>query len=243
MLPVIHLGPLAIQTPGLIILFGLWIGMWIIEHQAERYQANGGVLSNLVFIGLITGVVGARLAFVVHYSFAFITNPASLFSLNLSLFDPAWGLLVGFIAACLYGWRKRIPVLPSLDALTGGLAAFMIFYYLAQLASGDGYGSPTSLPWAIDLRGTYRHPVQIYEMIAAYGIYWLVWPNPTRFRTSGQRFVAFIALSASARLFLEAFHGDSVLWGNFRSAQVIAWLVLAASLWAARQLKKAETVE
>jgi len=48
---------------------------------------------------------------------------------------------------------------------------------------------------------------------------------------NGQRFLTFLTLSAGARLFLEAYRGDSVLWGGFRSAQVIAWLILAICLW------------
>jgi prolipoprotein diacylglyceryltransferase len=43
-------------------------------------------------------------------------------------------------------------------------------------------------------------------------------------------FLAFIALTAGSRLFLEAFRGDSVvIIGGLRSAQIAAWLVLAAA--------------
>jgi prolipoprotein diacylglyceryltransferase len=48
---------------------------------------------------------------------------------------------------------------------------------------------------------------------------------------AGYRFLYFVALIAGARLFLEAFRGDSVLIGpGIRSVQVAAWAVLAAGL-------------
>ena len=75
-------------------------------------------------------------------------------------------------------------------------------------------------------------------MLAAAGILWIVWPRSTWFNVPGQRFVAFIALTAGATLFLDAFRVESVLWGGFRSTQVIAWLVLAISLWIAGKFKK-----
>jgi len=42
----------------------------------------------------------------------------------------------------------------------------------------------------------------------------------------------FLGLSAAARIFLEAFRGDSLfMLGGLRQAQIIAWLVLALCLW------------
>jgi prolipoprotein diacylglyceryltransferase len=53
-----------------------------------------------------------------------------------------------------------------------------------------------------------------------------------RSRQPGVTFLAFLALSAVLRLFLEAYRGDSLLLVNgIRSAQVLAWLVLTTSLW------------
>jgi prolipoprotein diacylglyceryltransferase len=49
---------------------------------------------------------------------------------------------------------------------------------------------------------------------------------------AGLRWWLFLALSAAGRLFVEGFRGDSILmWDVYRQAQVLAWLVLAASLW------------
>jgi prolipoprotein diacylglyceryltransferase len=53
----------------------------------------------------------------------------------------------------------------------------------------------------------------------------------------GFAFVAFIGLSAAARLVLEAFRGDSVTWlGGVRAAQVISLAILLAALALLRRL-------
>ena len=239
MLPILNIGPLAIQTPGLIILFGTWLGFFLAERQAGRYQVNSSMLYSLAFSGLVAGVIGARVAFVAHYFSAFTANPASLFSLNINMFEPIWGFVIGLITSGLYGWLKQMPLRRTLDAMASTLAVIAISVHLAQFASGDAYGTATNLPWAVELWGVRRHPVQIYETLAAIIILWLVWPRPGWFRNPGHRFLAFIAMSAGARVFLEAFRGDSTFWEGIRNAQVIAWLILAASLWA---IRKVETV-
>ncbi|HNB54600.1 MAG TPA: prolipoprotein diacylglyceryl transferase, partial [Anaerolineales bacterium] len=81
-----------------------------------------------------------------------------------------------------------------------------------------------------------RHPVQLYEAVAALGILFALWPGggwlARKLAFPGHSFLLFLALSAGARLFLEAFRGDSVTLPNgWRVAQILAWLVLAASLW------------
>ncbi len=239
MFPVVHVGPLAVQAPGLLLLAGLWLGISLAEKNAGRYALQGNLVDNLVLVSLLAGLVGARLGYVARFPNAFLPNLASLFSLNPGLLDPSGGLLAGALAALVYGSRKRLPFWSTLDALTPGLALFSVFLGLAHLASGDAFGAPTHLPWGIYLWGEVRQPSQVYEILAAGIILWVVWPQgrlsnpPAQIAlTSGRAFLTFLALSAAARIFLEAFRGDSVLvFDRLRLAQLIAWGVLAVALW------------
>ena len=231
MFPIINIGPLAVQAPGLILLAGLWLGLSLAEKRAPRHQTNPGHLYNLVFTALIAGVIGARLAFVAVYPQAFAGNLMSLVSLNPGLLDPTAGLAVGVIAAGIYIQRKNLSLWPTLDALTLALAVMGTAVGLAHLASGDAFGAPADLPWAIELWGAARHPSQVYETILALVILGLVWTDEID-RPTGVFFLRFTAFTAGARLFLEVFRGDSVLvFGSLRVAQLAAWAALAVSLW------------
>jgi prolipoprotein diacylglyceryltransferase len=242
MLPVLNVGPLAIQFPGLVLIAGLWLGLSLAERYASRRGVQASALYNLVFVALIAGVIGARLAYVARYPEAFRGNPLSLVSLNPGLLDIWGGLAVGVIAALVYGQRKGLALWTTLDALTPALAALAIALHLSHLASGAAFGAPTDLPWGIELWGARRHPAQIYATLGASLILAYLWPSRKRAWVPGVYFLTFLALSAAARLFLEAFRGDSALLPNgFRAAQVIAWLALAASLWAIQRLGRVET--
>ena len=78
MFPILQIGPLAIQVPGLVIIVGLWFGLTLSERRAKKRGQNPNVLYNLVFIAIISGVIGARLAYVLSYPDAFAENPSSL---------------------------------------------------------------------------------------------------------------------------------------------------------------------
>ncbi len=246
MLPILQLGPLAIQTPGLILLLGLWLGLTLVERFAPRHGLPAERLYNLALTGLVAGLLGARLAYALRYFSAFAANPLSLFSLNPGLLDVPGGIGLGLIAAWVYGQRKGLPLWPTLDALTPGLALFAAAVGLSHLASGAAYGAPTGLPWGVELWGARRHPTQIYEIVLAALILWAVWPGrglrlaARRSARPGARFLAFAACSAAARLLLEAFRGDSLLLaGGVRAAQAAAWVILALSLWGLSRLHSA----
>jgi phosphatidylglycerol:prolipoprotein diacylglycerol transferase len=109
-------------------------------------------------------------------------------------------------------------------------ATLAIGLSLSHLAAGTAFGSPTDLPWGIDLWNATRHPTQVYDLIAALLIFAFVWFRRTD-STPGTEFLLFTALTAGAHLFLEAFRGDSTLiLGGVRLGQVVAWLVLALAL-------------
>ena len=238
MMPFLNIGGLALPLAPVTLLVGVWLGLTMVERFAHLYQVDGDKLYNLVFYGMIGGLVGARLWFALSHPQAFIDTPLNLFSTNPGLFDLGAGFLLALLTALVLGQRWKMPLLASLDGLTGGLAVFMLAIPLAQFASGQAFGAPSDLPWALELWGAARHPVQLYQAAAAALILWLCWP--TRQKSNGLPgilFFRFVGYSAGTRLFLEAFHGDStVIFGSIRAEQVIAWLVLAVALSAILRL-------
>jgi phosphatidylglycerol:prolipoprotein diacylglycerol transferase len=243
MFPIIQIGPLSLPAPGLILLAGIWIGLTVAERLAPKYQANPNHLNNLVFILLISGLVGARLSYIAQHLNAFIQSPISVVSLNPGLLDPLGGAAVALIVGIIYVDRKGIPVWSTLDALTPFLSVMWIALGLSNLASGRAFGIETQLPWGIDLWGAVRHPTQVYQMMAGIVILTAIWPRKNKYSTfsnvSGKTFWIFLTLSASAWMLIETFRGDSILLpGGIRMAQVVAWGVLAISLWGLGRVRK-----
>lgn len=230
MLPFLRIGPFLLQTPGLALLGGIWIGSWLAEKEAVGAKLNPASIYNLVFVGLIAGILGARLAYAARFMDIYLSNPLSLLALNTSTLSSTEGAAIGLIAAVIYGQRKGLPLRPTLDVLAPGLAAFLVFVGLAHFLSGDAFGAPARLPWSIYVWDEYRHPSQVYEILAALGIFVASKVISLNRAGSGLNFLLVVALSALARIFLEAFRGDSVIWtGGFRAAQVVGVILLAIS--------------
>jgi phosphatidylglycerol:prolipoprotein diacylglycerol transferase len=231
MLPIVQIGPAAVQLPGLLLLAGIWLGSLMAERQARRLGLQDETVERLIFVALLAGIVGARLGYALRFLEVYLRDPLALLALSPVTLAPEVGVAVGGMAALVYGQRKGLTFWPTLDALTPGVAALAIGLALARLASGDAFGAPTEMPWAVELWGARRHPSQAYELLGAVLILLLILRLRSGSSFPGLAFGLFTALTAGTRLFLEAFRGDSVLWfGGLRSAQVVSLGILLAAL-------------
>ena len=235
MFPILNVGPLAIQAAGLILLLSFFIGTYLTSMLAHGLKTNADVIENSLLVGLIVGLVGARIGFMLIYPAVLIDNPLNLVSLTPSMLDTSFGVLVGTITAIILAQKKQLPLWPSLDTLTPFILFIFSGIHLANYASGSAFGSPTQLPWGIELWNEVRHPVQLYTLLlAALLLVWLI--NQTRFfkRTgfmrSGVLFNITLAGLSAITLFTQAFRADRVLLGPIDFYQVVALLVLIGSL-------------
>jgi len=237
MLPIIQVGPIALPVPLLVLLASFWIGMRLIDNSALRAGFSRSTISDLVFIGLVSGLVGARIAYGLRFLDIFLQDPLSLLAPRAVMLDASGGILTGAIASAAYIQKKSLSFWPVLDVLAPGLAFFMLGLGLSHLASGQEIGVPTSLPWGIFSFGEKRHPVQVYELLMTGVIFAF---TLQRFQTKsipGVRFLTFVACSAAGRILLEEVQaGGQLVFGSLRSVQLVAWLVLATSLWLSGRL-------
>jgi phosphatidylglycerol---prolipoprotein diacylglyceryl transferase len=226
--PVLNIGPAAVRTSSLLLMLGLYLGLTLAERFARRNGQNPDVLTNLVLLAGLTGLITARLAYAAEHLALFQKNLSGLISFDPSLLD-LWGGLAGTgIAALIYGQRKQLKFWPSLDRLTPFLAVMAVFIGLAHIASGQAFGSPTALPWGIELWGAKRHPSQIYETIGAIAILLSLWKQYGSAAGNGMLFLKFAGLTSGMLVFLSAFRGDSqMVLGGFRQEQVLALMALA----------------
>jgi phosphatidylglycerol---prolipoprotein diacylglyceryl transferase len=236
MFPVIHLGSLTIQARGFILLAVFWLAAEAVERGAKRLGLRGDVVYSLAFIAAIAGLLGARVGYLLEHWTAYQSDLGAIMALNFNTLSPLAGVVTGVFAASLYARRKGVANRKLLDALTPGLIVFAGGLALADLASGDAYGSPSSLPWAIELWGAARHPTQIYQLLAVIVIGLIVLKTDRAF--DGVWFGLGVSLYAASRLFIEAWRGDSETISGLRIAQAGSLIVLLIMLVLLRRWAK-----
>lgn len=235
MFPIINLGPLAVQAAGFFLLLTLFIGTWLTSKLASGIGANADAIETSILVGLLSGILGARLGFFLKNPGLFMNDPLSLLSLTPSMLDVSFGVLVGLLTGVILAQKKHLPLWPTVDALTPLLIALFCGIHLANYANGNAFGLPTSLPWGIDLWGTLRHPVQLYAVfLAAALLLWLLARTrlltSTGFLHSGTLFGLTLAGLALITLFTQAFAAEKILLGELDFLQIVSLLIFIGAL-------------
>lgn len=243
MFPILNIGPLAIQTPGLLIIVGIYTSILMVEKQSKRYSLNANDVSNLIFLYLISTIIIGRLSYVFQFPSIFFENPLSIFSISPSLFDFTSGLILALLIALIFIQKKKLPIQSILDSISLPLLIFLVFYFFSLLASGNFYGKPSTLPWSIFLWGTTRHPLQIYYIVGIMAIIAINKNLSKKKLDPVQLFFRTIYFVAILVVFLDFFNGNpDNLISNVNLIQVIAWLVMVVLIFvnSNAKLKKIE---
>lgn len=234
MFPIINIGPFAIQAAGFILILSLFIGLWLTSIFSKNIGTNGEVIENSILFGLITGIISARLGFLLQNPSIFSDNPLSFFSLTPSMLNSSFGVFVGLITAIIYAQKNHLPFWPTLDTLSPFFISIFAGIHLASFANGDNFGFPTNLPWGIELWNETRHPVQAYAFIlsiltlAGLSIYTKLF-SKTGFMRSGILFNLTVMVLGVITTFTRAFAAEKILLGNFDLWQITGLLVVILS--------------
>lgn len=235
MFPIVNIGPAAIQTAGLILLTSLWIGIWLTSKYSRALGTNGDVIENSLLTGLIAGILGARIGYMLQYPDVFTSNPLNLISLTPTMLDTSFGLLVGLLTAYIISQKKNLPLWPTLDTLSPFIIIIYAGIQVANLANGDAFGLPTRLPWGISLWEATRHPVQIYALVLTAALSTFIYFKTEKLKTTGMQKKGVLFLSVAAGLGIVtvitgAFVAQRTNFLGIGQWQFLGWLVMAASL-------------
>jgi phosphatidylglycerol---prolipoprotein diacylglyceryl transferase len=235
MFPIINIGPVAIQATGLILLLSLLIGTWLTGKFSEALGTNSDVIENSILIGLLAGILGARIGFMLENPSIFLNNPLSLLSLTPSMLNGNFGILTGGLAAFIIAQKKNLPIWPTLDTLSPLIIVVMAGLHLANFANGNAYGLPTELPWGIELWNASRHPVQLYALFLSAGLFTWLFIHTQGFKTtgflrSGILFNIMLAGIGAITVFTRAFVAEKALLVTLDSLQVVGFFLILCSL-------------
>ena len=229
MLPVIDLGPLSLPVPPLVLLLGLWLASSLAEKQEEATGGDPSILSKVIWTAIIAGIIGARLSFIGRNLSAFQGQWTSIFSLSPALMDPVGAGLLALSAGYFISVRNHCANHSLLDKLVPFFALLAPAIYLSNFASGSGFGTITTLPWAIEIWGAQRHPVQLYYLFSSLVVlYYLVFRSRPADHPAGTRMLLFVISTSGYLTFFSAFQDTGTnLAAGFRINQLIYWVIFS----------------
>jgi len=238
-----NIGPFYFNMYGFCIAIGLLVFLWAAGNdKLTKKYLKTGQLTNIVFFGLIMGIIGGRLLNIIQdpLEYQSFYDIIAIWTGGFSLQGTviAIGLTLPF-----YLRYKKIKLMPVLD-ITGLYAPLLqSISRLGCFFAGCCYGCPTDLPWAIiythpDSRAILDipcHPTQIYSAISLLALFIILLGLRRYLHKPGQLISIYLIGSSLERFFNDFFraeHYEEILMFSARlsSNQIIALCLLTIGL-------------
>jgi phosphatidylglycerol---prolipoprotein diacylglyceryl transferase len=235
MQPEIHLGPLTLQTFGIMFALG-FIGAGVVL--GRRFKELGKPPDwayEMVFAGLVGGVIGSRIDFLIQN---WDEVGDDLVGNLLSGSGLVWygGVIGGAIGVMLWARFRGILNVGLGDLAAAPLALGYAIGRIGCQLSGDGdYGEPWDGPWAMAYpEGTVPtteevHPTPVYETLAMGGVAYLLWRWRDRFRP-GILFALYLVLAGVERFLVEFVRRNDPVLAGLTLAQLLSLGMIAAGI-------------
>jgi phosphatidylglycerol---prolipoprotein diacylglyceryl transferase len=212
----IDVAGITLYTYGFFLALGFLAAVWFSKRNARFYDVKSDDIFDLFFVILITGIVGARLLYVLINFENFRSSPLDVFKLwngGLVFFGGFLSAVAGSVAALKI---KKLPFLKTADILAPGVALGHGIGRMGCFFAGCCYGRQCDLPFGIQFTHpdslaplhVYLHPTQIYMAAANLALFFiLIWLQQHK-RFQGMVFLSYIFLYSVFRFIIEFFRGD-----------------------------------
>jgi len=212
--PEIHLGPLTLQSFGLMFALAFLAAGALVWKRLGEIGKPGDWSYEMGFAALVGGVVGSRLYYLVqHWDSVRGDLLGNLFSGS----GLVWygGAIGGALAVLAWAWYRDFLRLALLDLAAPALALGYAVGRIGCQLSGDGdYGKAWGGPWAMSYPdGTVPtteevHPTPVYEALAMGLGAWILWRLRDRVR-AGVLFALYLVYAGGERFLVEFLRRNS----------------------------------
>ncbi len=207
------LAPIYVHSYGVMLLIGLAAGVWWLTRTGRVHGFNLEDWIDFALVILLSGVVGARLLYVLLHLPEYGSAPATILYVWQGGLAYHGGVAAAIIAGYVFARARNIsfPLLTDLSA--PALSLGYAFARIGCFLNGCCYGTESHLPWAVTFPsgteagagGFSRHPTQLYASVASLIIFVILARLQPRIKVRGNLFLGYLLLYSIYRFTVEFF--------------------------------------
>ena len=232
---IIDIGFLKIKWYSILILIAMTVAYFIINKETKKKNLKDDQLIDIFFYGILFGILGARLYYVIFNLDYYLNSPSEIFMIWHGGLAIHGGIITGLIVLLLYTKKKNINTLLLFDIIVVGLIIAQAIGRWGNFFNGEAYGRvvsrgfletlhlPTFIINRMYIDGSYREPTFLYESIlSTIGFIILLIVRKNKNIKTGMITSIYLIWYGISRLIIESFRSDSLMIGNVKIAQLVS---------------------
>jgi phosphatidylglycerol:prolipoprotein diacylglycerol transferase len=147
---------------GILIVLGTLAAAFYAQWYVKRRGHNPEIVWDALIWILISGLVGARIWYVVADMIGgnsrYLDDPLSILYINQGGINILGGVVVGGIVGWYFAKRNQVDPWLLADAVGPGILIGQAIGRIGNYINQELYGPPTTLPWGLHIQATNRIP-------------------------------------------------------------------------------------
>ena len=165
----IDLGFIKIHYYSLMYIIAFFLGIFIASRDKVA-EARGikdkKIIEDFAFWVMISGLIGARLYYVLFKLSSYMERPLSIFAVLEGGLAIHGGIIGAFIGAVIFAKRKNMNLWVLTDMGVGPLLIGQAIGRIGNYANGEIEGVPTFTPWSVILKGNFEQWWNQYQTMS-----------------------------------------------------------------------------
>ena len=239
----IEIGGFTIKFYALCILFGMIMAIILGIREAKRLNINTDDIFNGAVFGIILGIIGARIYYVIFEWDTYKNSPGEIFAIWNGGLAIHGGIIVAFVFAFFYCRKKKINLLAVLDLVAIGLLIGQACGRWGNFFNQEAHGGETTLKFLQSLPipgfivkqmcidGTYYHPTFLYESVwNLILLFTVLILRRTRTIRLGDIAGFYLIWYGIGRFWIEGMRTDSLMVGSIKQNQLISIVLIVLGI-------------
>ena len=252
----IDIGNFSIAMYGIVIAIGVVCALFLVRWRARTTDQNPDIYIDLAIWGVIFGIIGARIYYVIFAWDMYKDDPIQIFNLRNGGLAIYGGVIAAVIVAVLFSKRKKKPFLEIADTAIIGLILGQIIGRWGNFFNREAFGGYTESLFAMQLPVSavnqnnitaemaanivtvdgieyiQVHPTFLYESVLNLGVLILLIIIGNKKKFNGQIFCLYFVGYGIVRAIVEPLRTDQLLIPNtsFPVSFLVSLILIAGGI-------------
>ena len=191
------------------LVLAFFVCSYLASWQAKKEGVDPEIIFSLCFVVFISGIMGARVFYVISNFGDYLHRPLEIFMLQRG--GLAWfgGAIFGSLAAVVFAKIKKLNLFKILDLLVPFIALGQAIGRIGCLLNGCCYGRESAYGIYFKVFDQYLIPTQLYSSLLLLLIFFILRFIQRRKPVPGVVLAAYLFLYPLKRFFIEYLRNDS----------------------------------
>ncbi|MDM5210270.1 prolipoprotein diacylglyceryl transferase [Peribacillus sp. NJ4] len=239
----IDLGPIQVHWYGLIIGFGVLLGLIIALRESERRGLDKEIFTDMILFAVPIAIISARIYYVIFQWEYYSQNPGDIIKIWNGGIAIHGALIGAVLTAVVFAKVKKVSFWKLADIAAPSLLLGQAIGRWGNFMNQEAHGGeitrsflenmhlPEFIINQMYINGTYYHPTFLYESIwNIVGVIILLSLRKVNLRR-GELFLTYVLWYSIGRFYIEGLRTDSLmLTESLRIAQVISIVLVAVAI-------------